>query len=178
VGALADGGCYYLKYSRGRIEYRCVWTQKDLRWLINSIIPRLRIVMEYYSIHSKIQLIKGRTRYEARVSSKKLYAILTDYMGNLPVIVSKDQDIARAWLAGLYDAEGDKASGRIRIWSKNREQLMFAKTLLEKQGIETHSPYLDDKERNVYVIEVSSPSKTLFLDKIIPEHPKLVKKNF
>ncbi len=179
AGALADGGCYYLRYKGKRTEYRCVWTQKDPEWLAGSIIPRLRSVMRHYNIPSKIQLIKGETRYEVRVSSKKLYVVLTSYMEKLPDILHSNQHAARAWLAGLYDAEGDKTGRRTRIWSKDKGKLILAKTMLESQGIKAYGPHLENKKKStsVYVLEVSSLSRTLFLNKVRPEHPKLAGKN-
>ena len=173
LGALGDGGCYYLRYRGGRTEYRCVWTQKDCEWLLNSVIPRLNVVAEYFGVKSKIRLIEGKTRCEVRVSSKVLYTVLIGYMKNLADLVLSDEKAALAWLAGFYDAEGDKSGKRIRLWSKEREKLALAKALLERLGMEVYGPHLDDKRRGVYVIEVSSSSRKVFLDRVKPEHPKL-----
>ena len=153
-----------------------MWTQKDLDWLTNSIISRLRKVLEYYNIPSKIQLIKGKTRYEVRISSKKLYNILTDYRERLPEIILNNPDTARSWIAGLYDAEGDKTGKKVRIWEKDKEKLIIVKTILEKHNIKTNGPYLEDKRNNIYVLGISSLSRSLFLTKIKPEHPKLLRK--
>ena len=172
AGALADGGCYYYKYRGGRSEYRCVWTQEDLSWLKHSIKPRLAKIMLLHGIRAKIQFIKGYTRYEVRVSSKKLYQVIWCFIKRHEKSIM-DLDIENKWLAGLYDAEGDKKCRRVRIWNKDITILLRAKRVLEMNNIRSNGPYLDDKRHNVYVLEVPSPYRRLFLHKIKPEHPKL-----
>ncbi len=172
IGALGDGGLYYLRYKGKRSEYRVSWTQGSLEYLEKSIIPRLRRVLCETSINSKIQILRGATRFEVRVSSKKLYMLFKELAK--PENIVKMPRVARiAFVRGLYDAEGDKSKKRIRIWSKNVEVLNIAKQVLAELGIDSKGPYLDDKRRGVYVVEVPRAYASQFYSIIKPEHPKL-----
>ncbi len=175
LGALADGGCYKLSYKRKRSEYRCVWTQRELEWLEKSVVPRLVKLREKLGIEPKIKVYKGRTRYEARISSKALY----EYMKN----ASKELDealkrcstrVITYWIRGLYDAEGDKSCKRIRIWSSNKTLLEKVRMGLRCIGIDSNGPYVDDKRHSVYVLEIPSKHRRKFLIIIRPEHPRII----
>jgi len=150
-----------------------VWTQKDAAWLIDSIITRLKVVMKYYGITSAIQLLEGKTRFEVRVSSKKLYEIIRENLEKLPQLIFRDPNIAWSWISGMYDAEGDKTGKRIRLWCKNRTVLTLVKQFLESQGIEVSGPYLDDRRSEVYVLEIRSSSRQFFFKNVKLEHPKM-----
>jgi intein/homing endonuclease len=91
-----------------------------------------------------------------------------------PENIVKMPRVARiAFVRGLYDAEGDKSKKRIRIWSKNIEVLNIANQVLAELGIGSKGPYLDDKRRGVYVVEVPRAYASQFYSIIKPEHPKL-----
>jgi intein-encoded DNA endonuclease-like protein len=171
VGALEDGGCYALKYSNKRSEYRCVWVQKDEDWLKKSVMPRLRNIMKRIGDKSRLSLRCYGGRSEVRVSSKKIYQYLRSI--NISSLINESRTVRIAWLRGFYDAEGDKSGRRIRLWNKDLGKLQIAGQLLEELGISVYGPFLDDKRHNVYVIEVPSSLRSKFLALIRPEHPKM-----
>lgn len=174
LGALADGGCYCLKYRDGRSEYRCVWTQASPVWLLISVKPRLENILENLGSNSKVKMLKGNTRYEIRVSSKLVFQLLTQSKAKIPKLIEKcENEILRHWLRGLYDAEGDKSGKRLRLWNKDRTILTLAVQALKCFGIEAYGPYLDDKRHGVHVIEIPSKHRRKFRDEIGFEHPKL-----
>ncbi len=175
IGALADGGCYHLKYHDGRSEYRCVWTQASLEWLLNSVKPRLENVTRALSLNNKVKLLKGNTRYEIRVSSKRLFQYFKEFKATMPDLIKRCEEGAlKYWLRGLYDAEGDKSGKRLRLWNKDTSILTFAVQALKCYEIEAIGPYLDDKRHGVYVIEIPSKYRQKYLNMIGSEHPKLV----
>ena len=174
VGALNDGGCYELRYSGGRKEYRCVWVQKNREWLLESVAPRLQKLLTELGVKAKIALITSGTRNELRVSNKELYKYFQKLLSNVYRALQYSNRNARIeWLRGLYDAEGDKSCRRIRIWNKNYGILELAKEIMAENGIPAYGPYLDDKRHKVYVIEIPSSTRKLFLKVFSPEHPKI-----
>jgi hypothetical protein len=114
IGALGDGGLYYLRYKGKRSEYRVSWTQGSLEYLEKSIIPRLR-------------------RTSNLVAPRKI------------------------WIFELIEVSHST----------------IAKQVLAELGIGSKGPYLDDKRRGVYVIEVPRAYASQFYSIIKPEHPKL-----
>jgi hypothetical protein len=174
IGALADGGCYHLRYRGGRSEYRCVWTQRDVEWLGRSIIPRIDKILEKQRFKATVRLYRGSTRYEVRVSSKEFYIYITGSMKNIRRLVHEcNTVIIRSWLRGLYDAEGDKAGDRIRLWNKDRGVINDVLKALECLNIDVLEPYIDDKRHHVYVVEIPAHAQLKFLEEIRPEHPRL-----
>ena len=89
-----------------------------------------------------------------------------------------ENDILRYWLRGLYDAEGDKSGKRLRVWNKDKTILTYATKALKCYEIEAYGPYLDDKRRGVYVIEIPSKHRYRFFNEIGFEHPKLSRYHF
>ena len=172
VGALADGGLYEFRYG-SRTEYRCVWTQADETYLAESIVPRLRRVMENLGVSNKIRLLKGSTRFEVRVSSKKLYTFLRQLFSDLGWLANKPIEVKLAYVRGLFDAEGEKTGRRIRLWNKRIDVLAVAKDILGEVGIAVSGPYADDKRHGVYVIEVPAQYRKQFIKVVKPEHPRL-----
>ena len=161
LGALEDG-CLYIDYERR--DYRVVIVQKNRDWLEYSLKPRFR---KLFNVRTVIRKRKNGL-WELRIYSREVVEALRNYLYNLDNI---ELDIH--YIAGFYDAEGDKALKRIRIWSKNLSKLKRIAKILEKYMI-NYSIYLDDKRHNIYCLEVTAYSKIRFL-KIIPlEHPKIM----
>lgn len=174
LGALNDGGCYSYRYSGGRTEYRCVWTQGDSAYLEKSVLPRVEKLIEVFKLGCKPIIRRVGPRFELRVSCKALYTLLKRFEGDLQGYVVKDLAFALMFIRGLYDAEGDKSSGRVRIWNKNVKLLeIVADAVQNMLGIDVYGPYIDDKRHGVYVLEIPSNLRKKFLHIISPEHPKL-----
>ncbi len=174
-GALADGGCYKLRYKRKRSEYRCVWTQRELEWLGKSVVPRLAKLRKDLGIESKIKIYEGITRYEVRMSSKVLYEYMKNASKELDKALKKcSTKVITYWIRGLYDAEGDKSGKRVRIWGRNKTLLEKVRSGLRCVGIDSNKPYVDDKRHGVYVLEIPSKHRRKFFMIIRPEHPRIV----
>ena len=77
LGALGDDGVYHLKDHDRQCEYRVVWTQRSSEYLEKTVIPRVRSLLSSMNVSSKIQVIKGQSRFEVRVSIKRLYEVLS-----------------------------------------------------------------------------------------------------
>ena len=163
---VGDGGLYLLRYKGGRTEYRVVVTQKDVA-VAENVAKMFQSLLRELGLGSKVQVIRGRTRVEVRVSSKSLWQFFNDKLANLECL-APDERIA--FIRGLYDAEGDKTRRRARLWNKNRRLLELVGSWLGELGIESKI-YLDDKRRGVYVLEVPSPHKERFFQLLYPPQP-------
>ncbi len=147
-----DGGLYVLRYRGGRTEYRVVITQRSSDF-VKRVVELMEGLVRDLGIKAKVQVIRGRTRYEIRVSSKALY----QYFAGLSAgVESLSGDCRLAFIKGLYEAEGDKSGRRVRLWNKDQKLLELVCRWLGELGIGCVI-YLDDKRRGVYVLEVPSP---------------------
>ncbi|RFA96704.1 hypothetical protein CGL52_10685 [Pyrobaculum aerophilum] len=159
-----DGGLYALRYKGGRTEYRVVITQKDEK-IVERAVAMLEALLKKLGLKSKVQVIRGRSRIEVRVSSKALWQFFNNALSNLEELQPSERVF---FIKGLYDAEGDKSRRRVRIWNKNLRLLV--KNWLSEFGIES-TIYLDDERHGVYVLEVPSPYRDRFFKLIHPPQP-------
>nr|BAD18905.1 rRNA intron-encoded endonuclease [Thermoproteus sp. IC-061] len=163
---VGDGGLYALRYRGGRTEYRVVITQKD-EGVVEKAVVMLEALLRELGLKSRVQVIRGRSRTEVRVSSKALWQFFNNVLSNLEGFQPSER---AAFIEGLYDAEGDKSGRRARIWNKNLQLLELVKNWLSEFGIES-TIYLDDKRHGVYVLEVPSPYRDRFFKLIHPPQP-------
>nr|1MOW_A Chain A, chimera of homing endonuclease I-DmoI and DNA endonuclease I-CreI [Desulfurococcus mucosus]1MOW_D Chain D, chimera of homing endonuclease I-DmoI and DNA endonuclease I-CreI [Desulfurococcus mucosus]1MOW_G Chain G, chimera of homing endonuclease I-DmoI and DNA endonuclease I-CreI [Desulfurococcus mucosus]1MOW_J Chain J, chimera of homing endonuclease I-DmoI and DNA endonuclease I-CreI [Desulfurococcus mucosus] len=98
-----DGGLYKLKYKGNRSEYRVVITQKSENLIKQFIAPRMQFLIDELNVKSKIQIVKGDTRYELRVSSKKLYYYFANMLERIRLF---NGNRFLAYLAGIVDGDG------------------------------------------------------------------------
>jgi len=161
LGAIEDG-CICM--NERKRDYRLIIIQKNREWLEKSLQPRFK---EQFNIQPIIRKRKDEL-WELRVYSKEIVLILNNYIKHLDFL-----DLNIHYVAGFYDAEGDKTLRRIRIWCKDARKLNKIAKILSQYGIK-YSMYLDDKKHKVYCLEVSSKYKPKFLKLIPLEHPKVL----
>jgi hypothetical protein len=77
IGALGDGGLYYLRYKGKRSEYRISWTQGSLEYVVE--VPRA-YASQFYSIikpeHPKLGVDTGPHPRKVGVPWSALWRIL------------------------------------------------------------------------------------------------------
>lgn len=160
LGALGDG-CIYI--NRRKRDYRVIIVQKSRDWLENSLSPRFNKI---FGVKAVIRRRRDGL-WELRIYSKKVVQALLNYLGNL-----NDVELDTYYVAGFYDAEGDKSLKRVRMWSEDVDKLRVIAKILEKYAIGCNI-YLDDKRHYVYCLEVPTRFKLRFLKLIPLEHPMI-----
>nr|2VS8_A Chain A, HOMING ENDONUCLEASE I-DMOI [Desulfurococcus mucosus]2VS8_F Chain F, HOMING ENDONUCLEASE I-DMOI [Desulfurococcus mucosus]2VS8_K Chain K, HOMING ENDONUCLEASE I-DMOI [Desulfurococcus mucosus] len=163
---IGDGGLYKLKYKGNRSEYRVVITQKSENLIKQHIAPLMQFLIDELNVKSKIQIVKGDTRYELRVSSKKLYYYFANMLERIRLFNMREQI---AFIKGLYVAEGDKTLKRLRIWNKNKALLEIVSRWLNNLGVR-NTIHLDDHRHGVYVLNISLRDRIKFVHTILSSH--------
>jgi len=181
LGALRDA-CVYLD------EYELKFVQKSREWLEEVIKPRLQSVFNIPSITVRR---RNNSMYEIKINSKSLIEVLISHasvnhrpMPTPPIILKQPAEIKSWYIAGFYDAEGDKNLKRIRFWHSWNERytcppLEDIGEMLREREIETKLYKLGRRHSNLYefCLEVirSNPRNVFnFLEFIPLQHPGIV----
>ena len=161
LGASYDA-CIYVNIKNR--DYRVIYVQAELEWLVNSIAKRLERLNYRYTIRQRTKNL-----WEVRVYSK---GFATYLLGLRSILLNLNLD--PHFVAGLYDAEGDKTMRRIRIWNKDIMPLEKARRILQEYGIMS-TIHLDDKRYMVYCLEVPKMFISKFIQVVPLEHPKALR---
>ena len=181
LGALRDCTAY-------NREYEIKFTQASKEWLLKSIAGRLDAV---FGVRKFGLMYRPDSRtYALRVNSKALFSILVSHARidlrpnpTPPVARTCPPSIQRWYIAGFYDAEGDKSLTRVRMWQSwphpnSCPPLYDIKDMLERQSIRSGVVRVGRGASGLYefCLEVYAKprgNKEEFL-KVIPlEHPHI-----
>ena len=181
VGALRDGSVFYERSSR---NYKVLWYEKNQKWLLDSIVPRVEAVFlkrpklnEYKPGHHRVLL-----------SSKMAHDLIKDQYGfvspqenwNTPEVIKKaSDDIIASYVAGYFDAEGDLNTKDyvIGMSQKNKESLSFIKSWLNKKEIKTSKIFVADKKSGTHRFYITSKNNFHNFFSIVKfEHPDKIKR--
>ena len=181
LGALRDA-CVYLP------EYELKFVQKNQLWLSDVVQPKL---MKTFNIERLSIRKRSDGLYELKLNSKKVVNKLVEDAGvnnrpfNTPPIILNQPIPKLAWyVAGFYDAEGDKSGSRFRFWQSWTKEdecppLQFISRVLSQLGVMAKFYKLGIRRGNRYefCLEVCrSPITNLirFLNFIPLQHPETV----
>ncbi len=181
LGALRDGSVFYDKASR---NYKIIWYENNVNWLVNSIASRIKHV---FGKEPRIEEYK-KGYHRVLVSSQKIYNVFVNDFGfvapqekwNTPKSIKKAaKEIIAGYVAGFFDAEGDvnPVKYMIGISQKNLESLEFIKNWLHKNNIQSSRIFVADKKsgtRRFYI--TSKENFKLFANLVKIEHPTKIKK--
>uniref|UniRef100_A0A7C4E082 Homing endonuclease LAGLIDADG domain-containing protein n=1 Tax=Caldiarchaeum subterraneum TaxID=311458 RepID=A0A7C4E082_CALS0 len=181
LGAIRDA-CVYIP------EHELKFVQKDARWLTDVIKP----VMQHVFGFSKIRVRMRRDGlFELKVNSKRMVEKLIEdaHVDNRPMdtppIIERAPLSQQLWyIAGFYDAEGDKKGHRIRFWQSWYEvnrcpPLEFIATVLADVGVNTRLYKLGRRKSRLFefCLEVSRAAHKniiLFYSTVPLQHPSQV----
>jgi hypothetical protein len=181
LGALRDA-CVYLP------EYELKFVQKNFSWLSDVVRPKL---MRTFDIGRMSVRKRGDGLYELKLNSKKVVSKLIEDAGvnkrpidTPPIILNQPLPKLAWYVAGFYDAEGDKSGSRFRFWQSWTSEdecppLQFISYVLRCLGIMTKYYRLGMRRGKMYefCLEVCrSPTTNLikFLNFIPLQHPETV----
>ena len=181
LGALRDCTAY------GR-EYEIKFTQASKEWLLRSVAGRLGVV--FGVTRFGLSYRPDSRTYALKINSKALFSILVSHARidlkpnpTPPIVKDSPLSVQRWYIAGFYDAEGDKSLARVRMWQSwprpsSCPPLDDIKDMLERQRIRSGVVKVGRGASGLYefCLEVyANPrgNKEEFLSLIPLEHPHI-----
>ena len=174
-GALRDGSLVHYSH-----VYEIEFAQKYREWLDDSIVPRMRKI---FDVEPNVKNRKNGT-YIIRKRSIVLFMILNHftnffkekYKHTPEVILGLPFELQKFYIAGFYDAEGNKNPKDITFyqqwWNKeNCPPLADIQLMLRKVGIESYFRIKPQNDAFLFDLHVEGKSRKRFLEIIPIEHP-------
>jgi len=94
-----------------------------------------KIFQTAFNVGGSITKVRDKNCFQLRITNKGIYQLFDYLKGNYFVVSKSKKECVKAFLKGIFDAEGSVSNNKLSLTNKNKQLLEFCKLLLLRFGI-------------------------------------------